>query len=160
MRGIGAGRAADGREGAAAVARELVDVVPVVMRAIRTNMRRHTPVGSLAQFRALGYLQRHPGASLGALAEHLGVTDATASVLVQRLVRDGLVRRADRPAERRSVAITLTPRGTHLLQRARDATRAKVAAELDTLPARDLAALGDALEILGRTFEEIDHGAA
>ena len=52
------------------------------------------------------------------------------------------------------------PRGTHLLQRARDATRAKVAAELATLPARDLAALGDALEILGRTFEEIDHGAA
>src|SRR5919201_1726551 len=103
MRGIA--RASEAREvGAAATARDVVDVVPVVMRAIRRHMREHTPVGSLAQFRALGYLHRHPGASLGDLAEHLGVTDATASVQVQRLVRDGLVRRVDRPAERRSIA--------------------------------------------------------
>ena len=159
MRGIT--RASEAREvGVAATARDVVDVVPVVMRAIRRHMREHTPVGSLAQFRALGYLHRHPGASLGDLAEHLGVTDATASVQVQRLVRDLLVRRVDRPAERRSIAITLTPRGAHLLQRAREATRAHVAARLATLGARDLATVADALAILSRAFEEVDGRAS
>ncbi|MDE3102890.1 MAG: MarR family transcriptional regulator [Chloroflexota bacterium] len=137
-----------------AAARQLMNVVPSLVRLIRSEMRRHSGIGSIPQFRALTYLERHPGAALGEVAAHLGVTAPSASVLVQRLVRDGLVRRSDRPTERRAVAITLTPRGLVLLRRSRSATRARVAAALAALSSDELATVYEALSILDGLFEQ------
>src|SRR4030095_202159 len=71
-------------------ARDVMEIVPVVMRVIRAEMRlRGGRCASVPQLRALGLVHRHPGASLTEVAVHLGVTPATASVLVDRLVRRG-----------------------------------------------------------------------
>src|SRR5215510_2417726 len=100
---------------------EIMETVPAVMRFLRTEMRHHgTPFLSVPQFRVLVFLYRHPGASLSSVAEHLGVTCPTASVLVDRLVRRGLVDRTTYPQERRRVALTLTATGARHLQQARN----------------------------------------
>ena len=72
-------------------ARQVVETTPLVMRFIRLQVRKSGAFTSMPQFRALNFLYRHPGASLSSLADHLGVTLPTASVIVDRLVHRGLL---------------------------------------------------------------------
>ncbi|MEW6047730.1 MAG: MarR family transcriptional regulator [Bacillota bacterium] len=137
-----------------ACAREIMETVPQVLRFVRTEMRRHaSPQLSVPQFRVLAYLGRMPGASLSDVAGHLGVTSPTASAMVDRLVRRGLVERAQHPDERRRVVLRLTEAGSALLERARALTRARVAQVLATLSESDLRRLGEGLAALRRAFE-------
>jgi DNA-binding MarR family transcriptional regulator len=132
----------------------VMDVVPIVMRFIRTEMRRHgAPALSVPQFRALNFLSHEPGASLSAVAEHLGVTLGTASSTAERLVQQGLIARAAHPTERRRITLTLTPAGDRLLQSARQATRDQVAAVLGELSEDELHRVADGLGLLGRAFK-------
>jgi len=141
---------------------EIMEAVPVVMRFLRAETRRHgTPFLSVPQFRALVFLYRHPGASLSSAAEHLGVTCPTASVLVDRLVRRGLVDRAACPLERRRLALTLTVTGAQHLQQARDATRTRVASLLAGLSAVELRKIMEGVTLLEKVFKEAvtEHGS-
>src|SRR5690348_2872032 len=56
-----------------ALATLALETIPTVMRAIRTMMRAEGKKDlTVPQFRALGYIDRHRGASLKDVAEHLG----------------------------------------------------------------------------------------
>ena len=56
-------------------AREILDVIPLVMRTIRAEMRRARGADlSVPMFRALNYVGGAEGASLSEVAAHLGVT--------------------------------------------------------------------------------------
>ena len=62
-------------EDEAELASKLVEVIPLVMRAIRSHMRANRALDlSVPQYRALGFVVRHPGASLSQVAEHQGLT--------------------------------------------------------------------------------------
>src|SRR5579883_3335995 len=112
----------------------VMENIPPIMRFVRAEMRRHGAPGfSMPQFRALAFLSHHPGASLSSVADHLGVTLATASTIADRLVRHGLVTRALHPHERRRLTLNLTGRGSQILQQARDATRLCMAGMLADL---------------------------
>jgi DNA-binding MarR family transcriptional regulator len=130
-----------------------MDVIPPLMRVIRREMRLYGALGlSMPQFRTLAYLQRHPGASLTDVAEHLGITPSTTSSLADRLVRQGLVERAGHPQERRRITLTLTPTGAQLWQDARAATQATIAKTLADLTPQQLSGVVDCLTTLGATF--------
>src|SRR5262245_18273975 len=117
-----------GRTTARRCARGVMESVPVVMRVIRAEMRsRGGRFASVPQLRALGLVHRRPGASLTDVATHLGVTPATASVLVDRLVRRGLLHRDAHPRERRRISLSLTRDGTRHLRAARAETRRRLA---------------------------------
>ncbi|WP_280354908.1 MarR family winged helix-turn-helix transcriptional regulator [Nocardia otitidiscaviarum] len=75
------------------------------------------------------------GATVGEIAEHLGVTKQAASQLVDELVRKGYAERNPHPLDSRARLITLTERGWAC-------TRAADAAAAD-LTARWAATLGD-----------------
>jgi DNA-binding MarR family transcriptional regulator len=138
-----------------ACAHAVMESVPMVMRFIRREMRRHSAsLLSVPQFRALAFLDRSPGACLFHVADHLGVTRPTASVIVDRLVRRGLLARADDPRERRRIALTLTPKGTRLLDEARSATRAWMAGVLAPLSRRTLGRIEEGISLLGSAFKE------
>jgi DNA-binding MarR family transcriptional regulator len=131
----------------------VLEVVPALMRVIRAQMRRQRTLGlTVAQFRALGYVGRHAGASLSALAEHLGLTPPATSRLVDGLVARQMVRRELSPADRRAVKLTLMPAGATLLEEARRHTLA----ELETIVARlsdtERSAIIDALRDLNGAF--------
>jgi DNA-binding MarR family transcriptional regulator len=135
-------------------ARTVMETVPMVMRSIRREMRRHgTSVLSVPQLRALAFLHRNPGACLFNVADHLGVTRPTASVIIDRLVRRGLLLRAEDPRERRKIAITLTPRGRRLLEQARSATRSWMAGVLAPLPPATLRWIEAGASLLGQAFK-------
>src|SRR4051812_20164272 len=93
-------------------AREVLDVIPLIMRAIRTEVRsRRTRHMSVPQFRTLAFLSHCPHSSLSPLAEHLGLTRPSASKLIDGLVADELVTRETSPADRRQIRLNLTARG-------------------------------------------------
>ena len=136
-------------------AREILDTVPLVMRVVRTEMRRRSgEVISVPQFRALAFVHRHPGVSLAGVAEHLGVTPPTASTIVDRLVRARLLVRTADPRERRRVALALTPSGARMFARLRGYARQRVQTRLAGMPASDLRRITYALSLLGDRFRE------
>jgi DNA-binding MarR family transcriptional regulator len=130
-----------------------MEVVPVVMRVIRAEMRlRGGRFVSVPQLRALGLVHRRPGASLTDVAAHLGVTPATASVLVDRLVRRGLLHRDSHPRERRRISLSLTREGSRHLRAARTATRGRLAKILGAFPAPDRATISAGVSLLRHAF--------
>jgi DNA-binding MarR family transcriptional regulator len=129
------------------VAAAILDTIPRSMRAIREQMRSGRAAGmSVPQFRLLLYVRRNPGTRLSAVADHLGTTLPATSQLVERLVRAGLVTRAQNPEERRQVELNLTEAGTAALGECDDRTRAWLCGRLTALDQRRLEALAAALE--------------
>jgi len=131
----------------------IMEVVPLVMRTIRTEMRRlRGPDLSVPQLRALIFLQRQPKTSLSAMAEYVGLTLPSASRMVEVLVERQLVTRQTSASDRRCVTLALTARGTSTLESARRSTRARLAARLAELSAADQDRVVEALRILREVF--------
>lgn len=117
-------------------AKTVLDVIPGVIRVIRTEMRRHrAPALTVPQFRALVYIEAQPGVSVSRVADHVGLTRPSASVLVEGLVRRSLVTRRPHPTDRRSVTLNLTPAGQAVVQTSREQTLAFLAERLGDLSA-------------------------
>jgi DNA-binding MarR family transcriptional regulator len=72
---------------------------------------------SVVQLRALTVLRDLGTANLGRLAEEMGVALSTASRLVDRLVRAGLVDRRPSPRTRREIEIAVSTAGLATLDR-------------------------------------------
>jgi len=131
----------------------LLDVVPPLMRVIRTQMRRQSAQElTVPQFRVLAYLSGHAGGSLSEVAEHIGLTRPAMSVLVDGLVGQKLVTRQTDPDDRRRLTLTLTRAGQSLYGAARQHSQAQLAARLETLTPEERAALLNTLEQLRRLF--------
>jgi MarR family transcriptional regulator for hemolysin len=141
------------RASAGSCARRILETVPAVMRLVRSEMRREAgEVLSVPQFRVLRYLGRNSDASLTEVADFIGIANATASAMVERLVRRALVVREADPEERRRVRLRLTGEGSALLERASSRTRRRVAARLSSLKPGDLKALARGLDLLRLTL--------
>ena len=134
-------------------AHEILDVTPNIIQAIRVQMRaqQHHDL-SVPQFRTLNFLSRYPGSSLSAVAEHIGLTLPTMSVLIEGLVQRELVDRTADVRDRRRVLLTLTPEGKLLHTEALDAAATWLAALLEPLDENERATIVQALEMLRPLF--------
>jgi DNA-binding MarR family transcriptional regulator len=135
------------------LAREILDVVPSVMRKIRTEMRsqRYADL-AIPQFRALTYINRNPGVSLQAVAHHLGLTSPTVCKMVDGLVLDGLVQRAPHARDRRKITLTLTSQGQVVLEQTRHATQDRLAEVLGHLTPLESETVMQAMQLLHPLF--------
>ncbi len=130
----------------------LLEVVPLVMRTIRVEMRRHRGELTVPQFRALLHMDRAGGASLGEVADYIGLTSATTCKLVDELVGRGLVVRAESPVDRRRVVLTLTAAGRDLLEDARRGTLEQLDACLAPLDPAERQSIQEGLVLLRQVF--------
>ena len=137
----------------AACAQEILDVVPIVMRSIRAELRRHRTADlSIPQFRTLAFIDRNADASLSDVAEHIGLTLPSMSKIVEGLVVRKFVTRQTARDDRRRMTLALTARGLTALQASRDATRACLAEDLAGLTERQRETITQAMEILRPVF--------
>lgn len=144
-----------GREGAGTWREEAVERFVRLRPAVLARMTASTPPELRAEFesvtgRQLQALAVLPGSGLtmSDLAASLGVSGATASVLSDRLVSQGLAVRGTDPADRRVVRLAPTPRGTALAARYQEAQRRAVTALLESLTDEQVAAWLDIMETL------------
>ena len=134
-------------------AQEILEVVPSVMRAIRTEMRRHRTADlSVPQFRTLAFIDRNADASLSDVAEHIGLTLPSMSKIVEGLVGRKLVTRQTHATDRRRLTLALTARGQTALQSSRAATRDCLAEDLAALSDHQREIIAQAMEILRPVF--------
>jgi DNA-binding MarR family transcriptional regulator len=102
---------------------------------------------------ALATIQRFGPITPSELAASEGVRRPTATRIIARLEGEGLIERADDPADGRCSLISVTAAGARLLERMRRRKDAYLARHLDELTDRDLATLRRAAAILERMLE-------
>jgi DNA-binding MarR family transcriptional regulator len=135
-------------------ARQVLEVVPLVVRTLRATMRQNRGANlSVPQFRSLGYISRETGASLSAVAEHVGLTLPSMSKMIDSLVERGLVDRGISTRDRRQITLTLSSLGRATLRTARARTQARVAAMLGALSETERATVIRAMHALRPIFE-------
>ncbi|WP_233808143.1 MarR family winged helix-turn-helix transcriptional regulator [Paraburkholderia sp. HP33-1] len=86
---------------------------------VRRAQQRHAAVWlsevsteiTSVQYAALEFLQETPGVSQRQLGDQLDVDRSTIADLVARMVRNGLIERADDPVDKRSYVLFLTTAG-------------------------------------------------
>lgn len=136
-------------------AHEVLDVVPLVARVIRKQLREHgTQLLSVPQFRTLLFISRNKGASLSQVADHIGLTLPSMSTLVDGLVtRNFVIRRTDQD-DRRRMDLTLTERGETTLQSARKATQEYLKGRLSRLSETERGTVVRGMRITRQVFSE------
>lgn len=80
------------------------------MHYVREKGLRMSAIGTLHHLKRAG----HVGVS--DLSEHLGVSNAAASQMLDRLVEEGMISRIEDPEDRRMKRITITEDGTTILE--------------------------------------------
>ncbi len=72
---------------------------------------------TLPQLRTLFITAHEKTSSVNQIARHLGIGQPTASHLIDRLARAGLVDRSEDPTDRRRAVVRLSPAGEKLIER-------------------------------------------
>ncbi|MFB9357701.1 MarR family winged helix-turn-helix transcriptional regulator [Actinoplanes nipponensis] len=105
------------------------DAAPALLATWDAARQRATPLLSGPQLNALLVVEREEGINLRGLAAQLRMILSSASRLCDRLVASGMVERAPGRADRREIALFLTPSSRHLLEHLR-ATRRELLNEV------------------------------
>jgi DNA-binding MarR family transcriptional regulator len=134
---------------------EAVDRFVRLRPAVLARMRASVPAELRAEFEAITGRQLQAlsalpeaGLTMRELASALGVSGATASVLSDRLVTQGLAARGADPVDRRIVRLAPTASGAALTARYREAQRQAVAALLGSLTDEQVASWLDIMQTL------------
>ncbi|MDO8616418.1 MAG: MarR family transcriptional regulator [Dehalococcoidia bacterium] len=111
---------------------------------------------TMTQLRVLFLLRSEDGLSAGGLAERLGVTPSTLTRIMDRLVRNQLVRRESDDGDRRLVRHCLSQPGRDMVEEVERTGRARMNNILGRLAPQDLERLVLALRDLVAATEEVD----
>ncbi|RNI23239.1 MarR family winged helix-turn-helix transcriptional regulator [Flexivirga caeni] len=109
---------------------------------------------TLPQFRTLVVLSQQGGSTVVGLAGRLQVNPSSAQRQVDRLVGTGLVARAENPADRRELVITLTAAGQQVVDEVTRRRRTVLAAIVRAMPPEQYDSLIEGLESFTRAAGE------
>ncbi len=148
---------ADARRSAA---RQLLEVLPRVMRLVAAELWRADPPLAPSHLRALRRLV-DGSRNLSELAQELGVSLPTMSKTVSHLSERGWVSRVEAEHDRRMLCLALTPSGRIALGRIHARAVRQVSRLLEPVSGSDGEALLAGLAVLGRTLarQEPSHEA-
>ena len=138
-------------------AQRALRLIPRLNRWAVTSVRA-SRLGKDLSLRQLGALFgiRDGVASPGELALRMRVTPAVVTGLIDRLVRQGYVRRATDPEDRRRLHLELTEAGLSISSSVELGLAESLAGELATAAAPELAELGRALDLLERALGALE----
>ncbi len=96
----------------------LQEWIEVLMRSSMRNFIRYARESglSMSHLVALFHILRTGSCGVTDLGDHLGVTSAASSQMLERLVQQGLILRTEDPNDRRVKQITLTDKGCRVLE--------------------------------------------
>jgi DNA-binding MarR family transcriptional regulator len=120
--------------------------------SIRTRQPASGAV-TFAQMRVLWTLEIHGSVGVGEMARMIGITNSTATELVDRLVRGGYVRRVQSAEDRRQVVLTLLPRGKRMLDDFARRRQERFRTLLKAVPPADVRRMAESLRTLNAILE-------
>ena len=130
----------------------------VFMRRSMREHKRFMDESGLSPGKIHTLMRLHFGGECGVsqIGNHLGVTNAAASQLVDRLVQLGLVDRSEDPNDRRVKQLSLTEAGQDLIQQTVVARRRWMERLTDSLSAEEQAPITIALSLLTEAARRLD----
>jgi len=111
---------------------------------------------SMTQIHTLFRLHHAGMCGVTEVGDNLGVTHAAASQMVDRLVQQGLIERAEDPSDRRVKQLSLTSEGRRLVLDSIEARRHWMEQLTDFLDPEELEQIIQALTILTRTAHRLE----
>ena len=132
-------------------ARDILKVIPLVMRTVAAELRAAGEMPAPAHFGLLTVLDGQPR-TLTELAQLQGVSLPTMSNSISTMAEKGWVKRTSPGGDRRVALIEVTPLGKATLARVRKAAEAHLAERLAILDAASRRRLHDGLGVLRRVF--------
>jgi DNA-binding MarR family transcriptional regulator len=127
---------------------------PTLMRLSRNLQREASELGvTPMQVSVLGHIARCPWIGIGALAKLEGVSRPRMSLVVQKLVEQGLVTTV-RGADRRRVGLHVTRDATNVLRSVRSRRTAWLSSRLQRLDPDELEAIEAAIPFLVKLVED------
>ena len=127
-------------------------------RSMRDTMQFWKESGlSMPQISTLIRLHYRGACGISEMGNHLGVTNAAASQIVDRLVHLGYLERTEDQTDRRMKQLTLTSKGNALIQKSLEARRRWLEDLVKALTPEQQAEIADALARLTETAQELDH---
>ena len=106
------------------------------------------------QLRVLQIIAENDGCHPSEIAERMGVSQATVSVLIKKLEQFGLIERQQSAADRRQVDLILTDRGAEKIDSAPDALQQRYVAAFEALEDWEQAMLVAALERVAKMLDQ------
>src|SRR5262245_64979936 len=132
-------------------ARDILEIVPLVMRTVAAELRAAGELPAAAHFGLLSILSDRPR-MLTELASIQGVSLPTMSNSISAMVERGWVRRTAPETDRRVVIIEVTPTGRAALERVARAAEAHLAEVLAPLDGSSRRRLQNGLGVLRKIF--------
>lgn len=120
-----------------------------VMRYFRPNLRRHGLTDQ--KWRVLRAIDEQGALEVGRIAELCAILGPSLTGVLERMERDGLVKRRRVSADQRKVVVSLTPKGRRIIERIAgfvEAQYATIARELGQERLEQLYGLLDAVNAL------------
>ena len=131
--------------------RAVLDAFRAIVQALRLSGGGARRGVSSAQLFALQRIAEHPSLSVNDLAALTFTHQSSVSVVVQRLVAQGMVAKVAAPDDRRRLCLELTARGRRAVQRAPAAVQERLIDAITNLPAPQRRVLAGALGQIART---------
>jgi DNA-binding MarR family transcriptional regulator len=135
-------------------AREILEILPLVMRTLRTELGQPAALPNPGHFPLLFMLTEGPH-NLSELAEKHNVTLPTMSKTISTLSGHGFVRRSQSEQDRRRVVIELTEAGGALLAKVMEDAVSHLASVLRKLSSEERQQLIEGLAVLRSAFGRI-----
>ena len=128
-----------------------LDAFRHIVQALRLSRadRGQTKLGS-AQLFALQQIAEHPNASINDVAALTFTHQSSVSVVIQRLVQQGLVAKVPARDDRRRQRLAVTAKGRRVWRRTPVAAQARLIAAITALPASERQGLAVALNAVAR----------
>ena len=111
---------------------------------------------SMPQFSVLMQLHYRGACGMSKISEGYDITPAAASQLVDKLVQSGFIQRVEDPADRRAKLLSLTDKGTQLVQQGIEERYRWVDELAAKLSAEERVQVSDALNIMTRAAQELE----
>jgi len=114
---------------------------------------------SMSQLGALFRISHCGTCDVSDISEHLGVTNAATSQMVDRLVQQGLLDRSEDPDDRRVKILVLTPEGQDIVLAAVEARRTWIQGLTEALTPEQQETIASALTILNKAARELEQSS-
>jgi DNA-binding MarR family transcriptional regulator len=134
-------------------ARELLEIIPLAMRSLGSQLRNFANLPVPGHFRLLFMLAEGPH-NLSELAKKHNVTLPTMSNTISTLVEHGWVQRTQSEHDRRQISIELTAAGQAILNTVQTQVESRIAHVLEPISDNELDQLIAGLAVLRSAFSK------
>jgi len=111
---------------------------------------------SMSHLNALFYIYHGGACGVSDLGEHLGVTSAASSQMIDRLVQLDLLQRSEDPLDRRNKCLALTEKGRAVIRESIEARRRWLQDLTTTLTPDQQGAIAEALTTLTQAAQRLE----